>query len=78
MTTREFAIDGMACEGCADNVTNAIEKIPGVQSAKVSLTEKKAVVVADPSQVPAEKIEAAVTAAGYKAKVCSTKGPARN
>jgi copper chaperone len=73
MTTREFTIDGMACQGCADNVTNAIAKIPGVQSAKVSLAEKKAVVVADPSQVPSDKIEASVAAAGYKAKVCNSR-----
>ena len=74
MTTREFAIEGMMCQGCADSVTSAIAKIPGVQSAKVSLAEKRAVVVADPSQVPAEKIEAAVAAAGYKAKACPAKG----
>ncbi len=73
MTTREFTIDGMMCQGCADNVTNAIAKIPGVQSAKVSLAEKRAVVVADPSKVPSDKIEASVAAAGYQAKVCPVK-----
>jgi copper chaperone CopZ len=73
MTIREFTIEGMACQGCADNVTNAITKIPGVQSADVSLDAKKAVVVADPSLVPSEKIEASVAAAGYKAKVCAAK-----
>jgi Cu+-exporting ATPase len=69
MTTREFAIEGMVCQGCADNVHGAIAKIPGVQSAEVSLAGKKAVVVADPSRVPADKIEAVVAAAGYKAKM---------
>ncbi len=78
MITREFTIDGMMCQGCADTVTNAIANIPGVHSAKVSLAEKRAVVVADPSHVPADKIEAAVAAAGYKAKVCAAKGPARH
>jgi copper chaperone CopZ len=75
MATREFTVEGMMCQGCADNVTNAIAKIPGVRSAKVSLAEKRAVVVADPSQVPSDKIEAVVAAAGYKAKVCPVKGP---
>ena len=73
MMTREFIIEGMMCQGCADNVTNAIAKIPGVQSAKVSLAGKRAVVVADPLQVPSDKIEAAVAAAGYKAKACDSR-----
>jgi copper chaperone CopZ len=73
MTTREFTIEGMMCQGCADNVTGAIAKIPGVQSAKVSLAGKRAVVVADPSRTPSDKIEAAVAAAGYKAKVCNSR-----
>ncbi len=66
---REFAVEGMTCEGCAGTVTAAIEKIKGVQSAKVFLQEKKAVVVGDPVQVPAEKIEAAIAAAGYEGKL---------
>jgi copper chaperone CopZ len=74
MTTREFAIEGMMCQGCADSVTSAIAKLPGVQKANVSLAEKRAVVVADPSQVSAEKIEASVAAAGYKAKAVPAKG----
>jgi len=69
--SREFAVEGMDCQGCADTVTEALVKIPGVQSAKVSLDAKRAVVVADPSRVPAETIEAAVDKAGYKAKLLS-------
>jgi copper chaperone CopZ/predicted peroxiredoxin len=64
--TRQFAIEGMTCQGCVDTITQALTKLPGMQSAKVSLDEKKAVVVADPAQVPNEKIEAAIVAAGYK------------
>lgn len=64
---REFNIQGMSCEGCAESITACLKKIPGVESAKVSLADKKAVVVADPAQVPAEKIVAAVKEAGYEA-----------
>ncbi|MEN6494873.1 MAG: cation transporter [Thermoguttaceae bacterium] len=64
--TRQFAIEGMTCQGCVDTITQALTKLPGMQSAKVSLDEKKAVVVADPAQVPNEKIEAAIVAAGYQ------------
>jgi copper chaperone CopZ len=64
----EFAIDGMSCQGCAESVAAALKKMPGVHAVKVSLPEKKAIVAADQSQVSADKIAAAVAAAGYKAR----------
>lgn len=70
-----FAVEGMSCEGCVSTVTSAIEAVPGVKSAKVSLAEKQATVVADAAEVPAAKIEAAVSEAGYKAHLVS---PASN
>jgi copper chaperone CopZ len=68
VASQDYAIEGMTCEGCVQSVTAAIEKVPGVQSVKVSLKDKKATVVGDLSQATPEKIEAAVAAAGYKAK----------
>lgn len=67
--TREFAVAGMSCEGCVSSITDALTKIPGVQSATVSLEQKKAVVVADPAQVPTEKIEAEIAGLGYQGKL---------
>jgi len=66
-STREFAIEGMTCEGCVQTITAALKAIPGVQSAEVSLQEKKATVVADESAAPNSKIEEAVQRVGYKA-----------
>jgi copper chaperone CopZ/predicted peroxiredoxin len=66
---REFAIEGMVCQGCVDSITDALTKIPGVKSAEVSLQDKRAVVVAASSEVPNEKILAAITAAGYKGRL---------
>jgi len=68
---REFAIDGMTCQGCVDTITAALTKIPGVQSAKVSLQDKRAVVLAKESQVPTETIVTAIIAAGYKGQLAS-------
>jgi uncharacterized protein len=73
--SREFAIEGMSCQGCVDAITNALTKIPGVKSAKVSLQEKRAVVVAAPSEVPTEKILTAITAAGYKGRLAPASQP---
>ena len=66
--SREFAIEGMMCQGFADAISDALLKVPGVKSAKVSLQDKRAVVVAAPADVPSETILAAITAAGYKGR----------
>ena len=69
--TRVFALEGMTCQGCVDTITTTLTQIPGVRSAKVSLQDKQAVVVASESDVPTEKIVAAVVAAGYQARPAS-------
>ena len=77
-TSREFVIDGMSCQGCVDTITSALTSIPGVQSAKVSLQDNRAVVTASESQVPTDKILTAITTAGYKGQLSaeSQKTPA--
>ena len=39
-------VNGMACMGCVQSVTKALEKVAGVESVNVSLEDKKAVVQA--------------------------------
>ena len=68
---REFAIEGMHCQGCADSISTALTAIPGVQSARVSFADKRAVVLASESDVPTDKILAAITAVGYEARAQS-------
>jgi copper chaperone CopZ len=71
-SAREFAVEGMSCQGCVESVTAALTKVPGVQSVKVLLAEKKAVVVADRNQVPDAQIVAAITAAGYAGRTAAS------
>ncbi len=59
----------MVCEGCVNTITTALKTIPGVKSVKVSLKDKKAIVVAD--RVSSQAIEDAVAKAGYKARLMS-------
>jgi copper chaperone CopZ/predicted peroxiredoxin len=68
---RTFSIEGMTCQGCVDTLTSGLGGIPGVYSVKISLEDKKAIVNADESQVPTEKILTAITAAGYKGQLAS-------
>jgi copper chaperone len=72
--TREFAIEGMSCEGCVNTITSALKAVSGVKSVEVSLEDKKATVVADSSKVSSETIEDTVAKAGYKARLITAVG----
>ena len=65
--TREFAIEGMSCEGSVNNITSSLKVVPGVKSVDVSLKDKKATVSA--AGVPNQTIEDIVSKAGYKAQL---------
>jgi copper ion binding protein len=58
-------IDGMSCEHCVKHVTQALEEINGVESAKVSLKDHNAV-VEHSDAVSADVMKAAVVEAGYE------------
>ena len=55
----------MDCAECARHVRDAIEKLPGIQSAQVLLGAKKAIVEFDPDQIGLPEIRAAIRCAGY-------------
>jgi len=67
--TTELHVNGMTCQNCARHVTEAIQSVPGVRSALVSLEKKSASVrwnADSPKDVAA--VIAAVQKAGYEAK----------
>ncbi len=45
-----FAVDGMACANCANEVAHHLETVPGVKSAKVDFARKWATVNLNPDQ----------------------------
>ena len=57
-------IKGMTCEHCVNNVTNAINKVPGA-SAKVSLKDNEAIISYD-RELSNIELRNAVEEAGYK------------
>jgi len=66
----EFQIDGMTCANCARHVTEAIQSVPEVRSASVSLEHKNAIVQWNEFQnIPA--VLSAVKKAGYAAEEAS-------
>ncbi|MGO8765162.1 MAG: heavy metal translocating P-type ATPase [Limisphaerales bacterium] len=71
-------ISGMTCGNCARHVTEAIQSVPGVRSAGVSLQNARAVINWDAGA--AENLPAifdAVKAAGYEAKPAATDSAGR-
>ncbi|MDX1554431.1 MAG: mercury(II) reductase [Xanthomonadales bacterium] len=64
MTT--LNIGGMTCESCAAHVKDALERVPGVQSATVSYPNGIAELVTEPG-MPTATLTAAVAEIGYQA-----------
>ncbi len=71
--TTEFEIDGMTCSNCRRHVTDAIQSVPGVRSADVSLENKNAVVRWSGSKNISAVVQA-VKKAGYEAKETDAAG----
>ncbi len=69
--TRELTIEvrGMTCDHCERSVAKALQLVPGVQEVlAVSHADARARVVAGP-EATTDRIERAVTKAGYRARV---------
>ncbi len=62
-------IDGMMCAHCQAHVQKALAALPGVESAEVSLEEKRAV-LALTKELPDKVLMDAVTEAGYTPLRC--------
>lgn len=61
-----IGIEGMMCAHCQQHVKEALEKVPGVAGAEVSLEDKSALVRCSNS-VKDQALQQAVIDAGYKA-----------
>ncbi|AFK60998.1 copper-transporting ATPase 1 [Advenella kashmirensis WT001] len=57
-------VEGMTCDKCVAHVTHALESVPGVVSAQVSLEGASADIVANDS-VTAQQLADTVKSAGY-------------
>lgn len=64
-----LAVEGMTCRSCSVAVRTTLKKLAGVQEAKVSVSEKRAVVEYDPAKVTPQRLIDAVNRLGYKASL---------
>jgi copper chaperone CopZ len=67
MTTKQYLVEGMSCEGCARSVEAALEGVAGVASAVVNLEAGRVTVERDET-LPFVELQEAVSAAGYVLK----------
>ena len=59
-------IEGMHCTGCSTRLEKVLNNVDGVESAKVSLEEKKADIKYDETQVNENELKEAIEDAGFK------------
>jgi copper ion binding protein len=64
--TRQLQIKGMSCAHCVQTVTKALESVPGVTKAQVTLETGIAAVQLSSDQVSAEQLRRAVQEVGYE------------
>ena len=65
LRTVTLDVTNMDCAVCPITVRKALEKVPGVTSAKVDFASKRAEVVFDPKKASVDALTNATTDAGY-------------
>jgi len=67
--TATLDVTNMDCAVCPITIRKALEKVPGVDTAKVDFKTKRAVVVFDPAKTTPEALTRATTDAGFPSSV---------
>lgn len=68
MKETNLKIEGMHCTGCSTRLEKVLNNLEGVETAKVSLEEKKATIKYDETKINIENIKEAIEDAGFKGK----------
>lgn len=71
MQTVIMSVEGMSCGACVGHVTRALQELDGVQSAQVSLQDKRVFVTYDPDKVQVAQMTEAIADEGYEASLHS-------
>lgn len=67
--TATLDVKNMDCAVCPITVRKALEKVPGVESAKVDFKTKRAVVAFDPAKTTSDALTKATADAGFPSSV---------
>ena len=66
MKETNLKIEGMHCAGCSTRLERVLNNLEVVETAKVSLEEKKATIKYDETKISLESIKEAIEDAGFK------------
>lgn len=66
MKETNLKIEGMHCTGCSTRLERVLNNLEGVETAHVSLEEKKATIKYDETKISLESIKEAIEDAGFK------------
>lgn len=66
MKTIILKIEGMRCDVCANTIKTFVEKLPGVQMADVSFSERQARILYDPQAIGEDHLLAMVQKPGFR------------
>ena len=66
MKETNLKIEGMHCAGCSTRLEKVLNNLEGVETAKVSLEEKKATIKYDETKINIENIKETIEDAGLK------------
>jgi heavy metal-binding protein, putative len=66
MKETNLKIEGMHCAGCSTRLERVLNNLEGVETAKVSLEEKRATIKYDETKISLESIKEAIEDAGFK------------
>lgn len=66
MTTTQYTVPEMGCEGCEDIITDAVSNVDGVQSIETDLESKTVTVEGD---VDTDEVVRTIDYAGYEASL---------
>ena len=66
MKETNLKIEGMHCAGCSTRLEKVLNNLEGVETAKVSLEEKKATIKYDETKINIENIKEAIEDANFK------------
>ncbi|KAK0617983.1 E1-E2 ATPase-domain-containing protein [Bombardia bombarda] len=75
MATTTLRVEGMTCGSCTSAVEAGFKGVDGIGSVSVSLAMERAVVMHDPQQVSAERIQEIIEDRGFDAEVLATDLP---
>ena len=68
MKETNLKIEGIHCAGCSTRLEKVLNNLEGVETAKVSLEEKKATIKYNEEKISVENIKEAIEDAGFKAE----------